>query len=68
MKIGYSFWGFWGIGIVDTPDGGREISLHYLVGEFLWYERVSNLLNEISCYSRFWNKISDNGINSNSSY
>ncbi|MEV6861566.1 hypothetical protein AB0M44_11255 [Streptosporangium subroseum] len=23
MKIGYSFWGFIGDGIVDTPDGGR---------------------------------------------
>ncbi|WP_345486100.1 hypothetical protein, partial [Planotetraspora phitsanulokensis] len=23
MKIGYSFWGFLGPGIVDTPDGGR---------------------------------------------
>lgn len=24
MKIGYSFWGFLGNGIVDTPDGGRS--------------------------------------------
>ena len=24
MKIGYSFWGFLGPGITDTPDGGRS--------------------------------------------
>lgn len=24
MKIGYSFWGFLGAGITDTPDGGRS--------------------------------------------
>lgn len=24
MRIGYSFWGFLGAGIVDTPDGGRS--------------------------------------------
>lgn len=24
MKIGYSFWGFLGSGILDTPDGGRS--------------------------------------------
>ncbi|WP_030177308.1 hypothetical protein [Spirillospora albida] len=24
MKIGYSFWGFLGDGIIDTPDGGRS--------------------------------------------
>ncbi|MGI5479302.1 glycosyltransferase family protein [Streptomyces lavendofoliae] len=24
MKIGYSFWGFLGNGIIDTPDGGRS--------------------------------------------
>ena len=24
MKIGYSFWGFLGNGITDTPDGGRS--------------------------------------------
>ncbi|MEU4574609.1 hypothetical protein [Nonomuraea sp. NPDC023979] len=24
MKIGYSFWGFMGAGITDTPDGGRS--------------------------------------------
>ena len=24
MRIGYSFWGFIGPGITDTPDGGRS--------------------------------------------
>ena len=24
MRIGYSFWGFLGPGITDTPDGGRS--------------------------------------------
>lgn len=24
MRIGYSFWGFLGTGVVDTPDGGRS--------------------------------------------
>ncbi|MGW7657691.1 hypothetical protein ACWGJ7_38365, partial [Streptomyces tendae] len=24
MKIGYSFWGFLGNGVTDTPDGGRS--------------------------------------------
>jgi hypothetical protein len=24
MKIGYSFWGFLGAGVLDTPDGGRS--------------------------------------------
>jgi hypothetical protein len=24
MRIGYSFWGFLGEGVLDTPDGGRS--------------------------------------------
>lgn len=46
----------------------RKISLKYLVGEWLWYERASNLLNEIAYYSSFWNKISDDGKTANSAY
>jgi thymidylate synthase len=38
------------------------------VGEFLWYERGSNLLQEIAYYSSFWKKISDDGVTCNSSY
>ena len=46
----------------------RKLCLRYLVGEFLWYERASNLLSEISDYSSFWNKISDDGLTANSAY
>lgn len=30
MRIGYSFWGFLGLGIVDTPDGGRSHRLPWV--------------------------------------
>lgn len=46
----------------------RSLSLHYIVGEWLWYERGSNRLEEISYYSKFWNKISDDGVTVNSAY
>jgi len=46
----------------------RKISLKYLIGEWLWYERGSNSLEEISYYSKFWEKITDDGCTINSSY
>jgi thymidylate synthase len=46
----------------------RKISLRYLVGEWLWYDRGSNTLDEISHYSSFWNNISDNQKTANSAY
>jgi thymidylate synthase len=46
----------------------RNMSLKYLVGEWLWYERASCRLSEISYYSKFWNKISDDMETSNSAY
>jgi thymidylate synthase len=46
----------------------RKFSFKYFVGEFLWYERGSNLLHEIAHYSSFWSKISDDGVTCNSSY
>jgi len=46
----------------------RNTSLEYLIGEWLWYERGSNSLKEISYYSKFWDKISDNGKTANSAY
>lgn len=46
----------------------RHISLRYLIGEWLWYERASNSLQEISYYSKFWNDISDDGVTANSAY
>lgn len=46
----------------------RKMSLKYLVGEWLWYERGSNSIDEISYYSPFWRKISDDGKTVNSAY
>ena len=46
----------------------RKISLKYLVGEWLWYERGSDCIEEISYYSKFWNKISDDQKTANSCY
>lgn len=46
----------------------RKISLKYLVGEWLWYERGSNSLEEISYYSKFWRSVSDNQKIVNSAY
>lgn len=46
----------------------RSLSLRYLAGEFLWYERGSNSLAEISHYASFWNQCSDDGTTVRSSY
>lgn len=46
----------------------RNLCLKYLAGEFLWYERASNKLHEISHYSKYWDKISDDGKTANSCY
>lgn len=46
----------------------RKISLKYLVGEFLWYERGSDLLDEICFYSKFWEKLSNDSKTVNSCY
>lgn len=46
----------------------RKMSLKYLVGEWLWYERGSSSLDEISYYSSFWRNISDDGKTVNSAY
>lgn len=46
----------------------RKISLKYLIGEWLWYERGSNKLKEIEYYSKFWKKLSDDGKTVNSAY
>lgn len=46
----------------------RKISLKYLVGEWLWYERGSNSLDEISHYAKFWSSISDDKKRVNSAY
>lgn len=46
----------------------RKISLKYFIGEWLWYERGSNLNDEISYYSSFWKNISDDKKSNNSAY
>ncbi len=46
----------------------RKFSLGYAIGEWLWYERGSDSLEEIAYYSKFWNKVSDNGETVNSAY
>lgn len=46
----------------------RNISLRYMVGELCWYLRGSDKTGEIAHYSKFWNKISDDGVHANSAY
>lgn len=46
----------------------RNLSLKYALGEWLWYLRGSNKLSEITYYSEFWKKISDDGKTANSAY
>jgi len=46
----------------------RNISYRYLAGELCFYLSGSRSLKFISHYSKFWNKISDNGRTVNSCY
>lgn len=46
----------------------RGFSLKYALGEWLWYRRPSNKLNEIRYYSKFWDKVSDDSKTINSAY
>lgn len=46
----------------------RQLSLTYLAGELAFYLSGSRSLKFISHYSKFWNKISDNGRTVNSCY
>lgn len=46
----------------------RKFSLKYGIGEWLWYRRASNRLDEITYYSRFWERVSDDGATLNSAY
>lgn len=46
----------------------RNISLHYLCGELLWYALGINDLRFISQFSTVWKKLSDDGKTSNSAY
>jgi thymidylate synthase len=46
----------------------RKINLKYFVGELVFYLVGSNSLSHISHYSKFWNKVSDDGRIVNSAY
>lgn len=46
----------------------RNISYNYLIGEMLWYWSGRNDLAFIRHFSKFWDKISDDGVTSNSAY
>ena len=46
----------------------RNISYNYLIGEILWYWSGRNDLEFIRHFSKFWDKISDDGVTSNSAY
>ena len=46
----------------------RKMDLFYYVGELCFYLSGSNELNFINKYSKFWNKISDDGKTVNSAY
>lgn len=47
---------------------GRELSVHYMIAELLWYLSGNNSTDWISNYSSFWSKISDDGSTANSAY
>lgn len=46
----------------------RKISKFYLAGELAFYFSGSKYVKDIAYYSKFWNKISDNGRTVNSNY
>jgi thymidylate synthase len=46
----------------------RELSIHYLVAELLWYLSGNDSTEWIANYSAFWSKISDDGRTANSAY
>jgi thymidylate synthase len=52
--------------IVTIPE--RALSMKYLVGELSFYLSGSDDLSFISYYSKFWNKVSDDGVKVNSAY
>lgn len=53
-------------GIVLSPERGMD--MRYALGELMFYLSGSNKLSDIAQYSKFWNKISDNGETVNSAY
>lgn len=53
-------------GVVTSPT--RHMDMNYATGELMWYLSGSNKLKDMSQYSKFWNKISDDGETLNSAY
>lgn len=51
---------------VTMPE--RNLNTAYIVGELLWYLMGKNDVQFISQFSKFWEKITDDGITSNSAY
>lgn len=47
---------------------GRDLSVHYMIAELLWYLAGNDSTEWISNYSTFWSKISDDGHTANSAY
>jgi len=47
---------------------GRDLSVHYMIAELLWYLSGNDSTDWISNYSSFWSKISDDGKTANSAY
>jgi len=46
----------------------RDFAVNYIVAEGIWYFAGIELTEWISYYSKFWEKISDDGRNANSAY
>lgn len=53
-------------GIVESEI--RNMPMRYAIGELMWYLSKSNRLTDIKTYSKFWEKISDDGETLNSAY
>ena len=53
-------------GVVTSPL--RNMDMNYAVGELMWYLSASCDLKGMAQYSKFWNKISDDGLTLNSAY
>lgn len=49
-------------------DSRNKATGKYIFGELLWYLTGNDRVDYISKYSKMWDKLSDNGINSNSAY
>lgn len=53
--------------LLDIPFRNQQMR-RYIFGELLWYLSASDDVNFIKRYSKFWEKISDDGMHSNSAY